>query len=300
MLTSEIIDPFNGIKDIKDKIIRATTNAFKEDPLRVYRVARFASILEFEVEEKTLKLMNNIKSELETLSKERLFMEFKKALESNRPSIFFEVLKKAEVLDVHFKEIYALIGALQPEKYHPEGDAYNHTMFVVDYASKETKDLSIRFSALVHDLGKGVTPKEEYPHHYNHEVKGVKLVEDLGNKIGVPTLWIKCGKTSCREHMRGGIFYKMGPAKKIEFIERVSKSLLGLDGLQIVVKADKLSTRNNAKESILFATIGKECLKQINGEYIKETYNIKEGIQFKDKLHQERIKWIKDKLALKS
>ncbi len=266
----------------------------------MYRVARFASTLEFEVEEKTLKLMNNLKSELETLSKERMFMEFKKALESNRPSIFFEVLKKAEVLDVHFKEIYALIGALQPEKYHPEGDAYNHTMCVVDYASKETKNLPIRFSALVHDLGKGVTPKEEYPHHYNHEVNGVKLVEDLGNRIGVPTLWIKCGKTSCREHMRGGIFYKMGPAKKIEFIERASKSFLGLDGLQIVVNADKLSTRNNPKESILFAKIGKECLKQINGEYIKETYNIKEGIQFKDKLHQERIKWIKDKLTLKS
>lgn len=293
VLTHEIIDPFDGIEDIKNKVIRATTEAFKEDPLRVYRVARFASTLNFRVEEKTIKLMNELKPELISLSKERVFVEFSKALKSEKPSIFFNVLKEADVLDVHFKEIKDLIGALQPEKYHPEGDAYVHTMMVLDYASNQTQDLQIRYSALVHDLGKGITPKEEYPHHYNHEINGVDVVRKFSNRIGVPTIWEKCGKTACREHMRGGIFYKMKPSTKVDFIERVSKSQLGLEGLQIVVNADKLSSRNVDEKNIDFKSIGEECLNQINGKYIQDKFNIKQGIEFGNKLREERIKWMK-------
>ncbi len=139
VLTGEIIDPFNGRKDIKKGIIKATTNAFKEDPLRVYRVARIATKTKFKVEENTLKLMEELKPELNTLSKERVFVEFEKALKEDKPSIFFEVLKQAKVLDVHFKEIFDLIGALQPVEYHPEGDSYNHTMIVLDKAARVNK-----------------------------------------------------------------------------------------------------------------------------------------------------------------
>ena len=293
VLTKEIIDPFNGIKDIQNKIIRATSLSFKDDPLRVYRVARFASQLEFNVDVETIKLMKSMKSELSTLSKERVFEELKKALATDKPSIFFEVLRKADVLDAHFKEINDLIGVLQPEKYHPEGDAYNHTMLVLDYVSQNAKDLSIRFSALVHDLGKGLTPKEEYPHHYGHEDKGVTLVQTLGNRIGAKNEWIKAGKVACREHMRGGIFYKMKPSTKVDFIERVSKTKLGLDGLQLIVNADKLSGGRIPQGNFNFADIGKKCLEEVNGDFIKQKYNIKEGIEFYKILRQERIEWIK-------
>lgn len=293
VLTKEIIDPFNGIKDIQNKIIRATSLSFKEDPLRVYRVARFASQLEFNVEKDTVKLMKSMKDELSTLSKERVFEELKKALGTNKPSIFFEVLRNAGVLDAHFKEVNDLIGALQPEKYHPEGDAYNHTMLVLDYVSQNTKDLSIRFAALVHDLGKGLTPKEEYPHHYGHEDKGVALVGTLGNRIGAKNEWIKAGKVACKEHMRGGIFYKMKPSTKVDFIERISKTKLGLDGLQLIVNADKLSGGRLPQGNFNFADIGKKCLEEVNGDFIKEKYNIKDGIEFYKILRQERIEWIK-------
>ena len=293
VLTKEIIDPFNGIKDIQNKIIRATSLSFKDDPLRVYRVARFASQLEFNVDVDTIELMKSMKSELSTLSKERVFEELKKALATDKPSIFFEVLRKADVLDAHFKEINDLIGVLQPEKYHPEGDAYNHTMLVLDYVSQNTKDLSIRFSALVHDLGKGLTPKEEYPHHYGHEDKGVTLVGTLGNRIGAKNEWIKAGKVACREHMRGGIFYKMKPSTKVDFIERVSKTKLGLDGLQLIVNADKLSGGRIPQGNFNFADIGKKCLEEVNGDFIKQKYNIKEGIEFYKILREERIEWIK-------
>lgn len=291
VLTGKVIDPYGGMQDLENKIIRATTNAFKEDPLRVYRVARFASSLKFTVDEKTLKMMNELKEELQTLSAERVFDEFRKALASNKPSIFFEVLKKADVLDAHFKEIYDLIGSTQPEKYHPEGDSYNHTMIVVDRAAELTEDLSIRFSALVHDLGKGITPKEMLPHHYGHDEKGVKLVENFARRLKIPNSWTKCGKVSAKEHMRGGIFNKMTPKKQVDFIERVSKSKLGLDGMKIVVLCDRW--REEKPKDVVFDEIGKECIKQINGEYIKQKYNIKNTENIGEFLRKERIEWIK-------
>lgn len=292
VLTGEIIDPFNGRKDLNNKVIRAVTNAFKEDPLRVYRVARFGAKFGFSVDENTIEMMIELKQELNTLSVERVYTELRKALLTKKPSIFFDVLREANVLDVHFKCISNLIEAEQPEKYHPEGDAYNHTMIVLDKVSKKTKNLNderkleIRFGALVHDLGKGETPKEEYPHHYMHEKRGVEIVKKFGNELKIPNRLINCGKTSCREHMRGGIFYKMKPSKKVEFVERIDKSILGLDGLQIIVNADN-------KNAVDFETVGRKCLEEINGEYIKQKYDLKEGIEFGNKLHEERVMWMK-------
>lgn len=293
VLTCKIIDPYKGIKDIENKIIRAVSKNFKEDPLRVYRVARFASKLDFSVEEKTIKYMNSLKEELSYLSPERVFDELRKALKTNKPSKFFEILKKADVLDVHFKEISRLIGAKQPEKYHPEGDAYAHTMLALDMAASLTEDEIIRFCALVHDLGKGVTPKEMYPHHVGHEITGIKQVENFCKRLKMPNVWLKCAKIATKEHMRAGKFNEMKLAKKVTFIENISKTLLGLNGLEIVVEADR-NCRGTKKDKVEFAKIGNSMIKEINGNYIKEKYNIKEGIQLKEKMHQERIKWLQE------
>lgn len=240
--------------------------------------------------------MNGLRDELDTLSKERIFVELKKALSSDKPSIFFNILRKSNVLDIHFKEIYNLIGSLQPEKYHPEGDSYNHTMIAVDNSAKLTDDLLIRYAALVHDLGKGVTPKEMYPHHHGHDEKGIEEVRNLSNRIGVPNSWKKAGITSSKEHMRGGIFTQMTPAKQVDFIERVSKSALGLEGLQIVVYSDKNRLGNfteEEKEKRNFLDIANKVLFTIDGNYIKNKYNIRPGIEFGNKLHEERIEYIK-------
>ena len=146
--------------------------------------------------------MNSLRYELDTLSKERIFVEFRKALSSNKPSNFFNTLRKANVLDVHFKEINDLIGSLQPIKYHPEGDSYNHTMIAVDNSAYLTDDPMVRYSSLVHDLGKGLTPKEMYPHHHGHDKIGAEPVRELSNRIGVPTTWEKAGITAAKEHMK--------------------------------------------------------------------------------------------------
>ena len=291
VLSGELFDYFGGKKDLELGIIRAIGTHFKEDPLRVYRVARFSSVLGFSVDKETISMMKSLKSELKYLSEERVFEEFKKALASNKPSIFFDVLRKSEVLDIHFKPVYKLIGALQPEKYHPEGDAYNHTMIALDKSCEYTTDLKIRFSVLVHDFGKGETKKEEYPHHYGHEEKGVEVVRKFCNFLKIPKAWEKCGIVAAREHMRGGIFNKMKPSKKVDFIERIDKSYLGLEGLQIVVNCDKgIRTEGD----IDFCKIGKKCLSSVTANMVSEKYNIKPGIELGKKLHEERVLWFKN------
>lgn len=296
VLTKKLIDPFNGKKDIQNKILKKTTNAFKEDPLRAYRVARFAATLDFIVEPTTLKAMEELKEELTSLSKERVFTEFQKALASHRPSKFFDTLRKANILDVHFLEIAQLIGKTQPVEHHPEGDSYNHTMIVVDNSTKLTNNLEVRYSCLVHDLGKGTTPKEMLPHHYGHDERGIVEIANLSKKIGIPNNWEKCGKTACKWHMKAGIYEKMTAKKQVDLIEQVTKSILGLDGLKIVVACDKSREGKDLEEQlnqISFEKIGKKCLEEINGNRIKEKYPNIEGIELAKRLHEERIKWIK-------
>ena len=293
VLTGEVIDVFNGRQDLKNGIIRATSESFQEDPLRVYRAARFACKFGFKVEDGTLKLMNSLKNELSELSVERVFDEMRKALEYDKPSIFFDTLKKADVLDVHFIEIYRLIGSLQPEKYHPEGDSYNHSMLALDMCAKLTSDVKLRFSALVHDLGKGVTPKEMYPHHYDHDKNGVNEVAKLCNRLKMPNDWASYAKVAAKEHMKGGIFNKMTPSKKVDFIERVYKTKLGLEGLEIIVESDR-NCRGLNREKVEFAKLGNKVINDINGDLIKEKFGIEEGVKLKQKLHEQRVKYIKE------
>lgn len=298
VLTGEIIDPYCGKEDIKKGIIRATSNSFAEDPLRVYRAARFACKFNFEIEKNTIKLMKSLRDELKDLSGERVFDELRKVLKYEKPSIFFEQLKKAEVLDIHFPEVYKLIGALQPEKYHPEGDAYNHTMLALDMSAKLTSNEKLRFAVLVHDLGKGITPKEMYPHHHGHDKNGPAEVTKLVNRLKMPKEWAEYGKVSAKEHMKAGIFYKMTPGKQVEFIERISKTRIGLDGLEIVVESDR-NCRGRERESIKFADLGKKVLESVTGELIKEKYDIKDEKYFKQVLHQERVNVLKEELNKK-
>ena len=293
VLTGEIIDPFNGISDFKNGVIKATSSNFKDDPLRAYRAARFASKFNFDVDENTIKMISELKSDLKYLSPERVFEEFRKAINSDYPVNFFEVLKKANILEVHFEELYKLIGAIQPIEHHPEGDAYNHTMLAFKMACSITKDEKIRFSALVHDLGKGLTPKEEYPHHYGHDIKGVDEVKKFGKRLRMPKSWIKSGVTSAAEHMKGGIFYRMTPNKQIDFLERISKTDLGLKGLEIVVESDK-NCRGLEKRKVEFADLGEDIINKIDGKYVMNLYpNLKPGLNLKERIHEERIKYLK-------
>lgn len=294
VLTEEIIDPFHGKEDISNKILQTTSNAFFEDPLRVYRVARFAAQLNFSVASETLNIMNSMKSDLSYLSAERVFQEFRKALNAPHSINFFNVLKECNCLDTHFKEISDLIGVEQPIIYHPEGDVYTHTMQVLEKTSLQTNDELTRFGALVHDFGKAVTPRENWPHHYDHDKLGVSLVKDFCHRLKMPILFSKAGSVSCREHMLAGIYSTLKPGTKIDLFERVYKSKsLSLKGLEIIANSDK--TKN---ETIQFAEIGNNIMTTIHLNKI-DLEKIFKQKNFDSLSPQEKAKKIKQMLREK-
>lgn len=285
VITGEVIDYFNGRNDLKNGIIRAISPAFLEDPLRIYRAARFAACFKYSVHKETIALMKQGKFELASLSVERVFSEFSYALGSDKPSIFFNILREASCLDVHFKEIADLINVPQPIKYHPEGDAYVHTMEVLDKASMMTSDLKVRFGALVHDFGKANTQKEMLPRHIGHEERGVPNVENFCKRLKMPTAFLYAGKTACIEHMRAGIFNEMRISTKVDFLTRLAKTRLGLKGIEIIANAD----RGKKHDKVFFADVGNKMIKEVNAK------NYPKDLDYKiinERLRQERIKWL--------
>ncbi len=286
VLTGEYKDPYNGLEDIQNKIIRATSEAFVEDPLRVYRVARFATQLNFEVSPETIQFMRQINSELDTLSVERIYTELVKVFKSERPSRFFEVLKEANSLEIHFKEIQNLIGKTQPEKYHPEGDAFNHTMIVLDKVASQTNNDELIFAALVHDLGKGTTPQEMLPRHLGHEERGVELVKKFCARLKLPTNYEKVGIVACKEHMKAGMYNEMRIPTRVDFLERISKSAIGLRGMEILANAD-----NTKAKPLRFAEAGEEMLEKVNAKNYPKDIEYK---VLKERLRKERIEWLKN------
>lgn len=287
VLKDEIIDPFNGAEDIKNKILRATSNAFVEDPLRVYRVAKLAARYEFNVDKQTLKMMQSLREELLTLPNARIYAELYDALTAKRPSIFFDVLRRANCLDMHYKEIYDLIGVEQPLEHHPEGDVYNHTMEVLDRAAQRTENVLIRFAALTHDFGKAKTPRSEWPHHYQHDKLGDKVVADMCNRLDMPNNFKKAGMIAAREHMRASMFNQMRPSTKVDFITSNYRNVLGLEGLEIIVNSDKKRDKD-----IKFAELGMQMVKEINGKNIMNQDNFQ---KIKEEIRLNRINWIKEK-----
>lgn len=187
----ELIDPYGGVKDLEDRKLRHVSDAFVEDPLRVLRVARFAAKLApfgFTLAEETRALMQEMvrSGELSDLTPERVWQEVTKALKTAKPSIFFEVLDEVGAVAVLFPELYQLHDVTQPVQYHPEGDVWVHTMMVLDAAADLSDSLNVRFAALVHDLGKGITPKELWPKHHGHEKAGLPLVKAMSERYRLP------------------------------------------------------------------------------------------------------------------
>ena len=187
----QLIDPFNGQADIKNKILRHVSPAFIEDPVRILRLARFAARfadLGFTIASETQQLMRNMvkNGEVDALVAERVWQETMRALSEKTPTRYFEVLRDCGALKILFPEIDRLWGVPQNETYHPEIDTGIHTMMVLTQAAKLSEDPKVRFAALVHDLGKGITPKNKWPKHIAHETRGVPLVKALCDRYKIP------------------------------------------------------------------------------------------------------------------
>ncbi len=186
-----IIDPYNGQKDLENRIFRHVSPAFSEDPVRILRIARFAarfSHLGFTIAEETLQLMKQIVSRGETdhLVSERVWAELHKALSEKTPVAFFDTLRECNALATIFPEIDQLFGVPQPEKYHPEIDTGVHSLLSLEQATKLSSSPEVRLAALLHDLGKAVTDKKKWPSHHGHETLGLPILDHFCERLRIP------------------------------------------------------------------------------------------------------------------
>ena len=189
--SGERFDPYNGLQDLQDKILRHVSPAFSEDPLRVLRVARFAARffkLGFKVAPETLLLMKQLSEsgELGHLTPERVWAETEKALSSDAPQIYFQILRDCGALGVLFPEIDNLFGVPGPKRWHPEIDTGIHTLMVVEQSVLLSDAIAFRFACLVHDLGKALTPKDKWPSHKGHGFLGLAVIKSLCLRLKVP------------------------------------------------------------------------------------------------------------------
>lgn len=234
--TKKLIDPYGGAQDIRDRMIRATSEHFTDDPVRALRAARQAAQFGFRIEPMTIEMMRACRGEIALEPKERLVKELTLALESEKPSVFFRNLLAAGILDVSYPQLFALVGVSQPPEHHPEGDAFAHTMDAVDRAALLTDRTEVRFAVLAHDLGKALTPDEMLPHHYDHDTLGLDALKAFNRTMTLPRLWVSCAAFAIKEHMRACRYGKIG--KIVDFIDRLSKHPIGFDGFAAVVRAD--------------------------------------------------------------
>ncbi len=222
----DFIDPFNGIDDINNKVLRHVSVAFAEDPVRILRIARFMARyahLGFSIATDTMTLMKNMVSagEVDALVPERVWQEMKKALSEKTPGAFILSLRDCGALKRILPELDCLWGVPQPEQHHPEIDTGIHTMLVLEQACKLSEDPQVRFAALVHDLGKGTTPKKEWPRHIAHEARGADIVKIVCQRLRIPNEYRDLAERTARFHLHYHRALELKPATLVKTLEQL-------------------------------------------------------------------------------
>lgn len=198
-----LIDPYYGQKDLEARLLRHVTDAFREDPVRILRLARFAArFTDFSVAPETLELMRQMvaEGEVDHLVPERVWQELARGLMEAKPSRMFEVLRECGALQVLLPEVARLWGVPQRAEHHPEVDTGIHLMMVLDMAARLDAPLTVRFACLAHDLGKGTTPVDVLPRHIDHERRSAELLQDLAERLRVPVDCREIADVVAREH----------------------------------------------------------------------------------------------------
>jgi tRNA nucleotidyltransferase (CCA-adding enzyme) len=233
-----LVDPWSGRADLAAHVLRHVSPAFREDPLRVLRVARFAARfapLGFTIAPETLELMREIVAagEMEALRPERVWQETVKALATERPDVYIESLRSCGALKRIFPEVDALFGVPQPEQWHPEIDSGVHTMMALRMAAQLSRSETVRFAALVHDLGKATTPAELLPLHHGHEQRSEELLERLCARLPVPNRFRDLALLVARHH---GAVHKAAELKP----QTVFRLITAADGLRQPERFDEM------------------------------------------------------------
>ncbi|MES2999162.1 MAG: multifunctional CCA addition/repair protein [Pseudomonadota bacterium] len=219
----KLIDPFNGQADLKARVLRHVTLAFREDPVRILRVARFAARFhDFTLAPETLQLMRGMvdAGEVDALVAERVWQEIARGLMEAKPSRMFEMLRDCGALARLLPEVDRLWGVPQRAEYHPEVDTGVHLMMVLDMSARLNASLPVRFACLTHDLGKGTTPAHVLPRHIGHEERSARLLKDVCERLRVPVECRDLADVVAREHGNIHRSEEFGAAAVVRLLER--------------------------------------------------------------------------------
>ncbi|HEI8867021.1 TPA: multifunctional CCA addition/repair protein [Serratia odorifera] len=273
----ELVDPYHGVDDLNARVLRHVSPAFGEDPLRVLRVARFAARfahLGFTIAPETAALMRQMTDggELSALTAERVWKETEKALQSDNPQVYFQVLRDCHALQVLFPEIDALFGVPAPEKWHPEIDTGVHTLMTLAIAARLSPEIDVRFAALCHDLGKGLTPKEYWPHHHGHGPAGVRLVEQLCQRLRVPNPIRDLSRLVAEYHDLIHTANKLRPETLLKLF----------DAIDVWRKPQRLEQMILTSEADARGRTGFEENPYPQGDYLRAAYRVAQGVAVKE------------------
>ena len=218
-----LIDPYNGRGDIQRKVLRHVTDAFREDPVRILRVARLAARFPaFSVALETNRLMRDMVNdgEVDALVSERVWQELARGLMTGKPSRMFDVLRASGALQKLLPEVDRLWGVPQETEHHPEVDTGAHLMMVLDLSAQLDAPLTVRFACLCHDLGKGTTPLNVLPRHIGHEERSARLLKDVCERLRVPNDCRELADIVAREHGNIHRSGELGAAALVRLLER--------------------------------------------------------------------------------
>ncbi|MBV1870950.1 MAG: multifunctional CCA addition/repair protein [Gammaproteobacteria bacterium] len=297
----QLVDPYGGQDDLNARILRHVSPAFREDPLRILRVARFAARfyhLGFRVADETMALMTQMTAddELQYLAAERVWSETQRALCTNTPSQFFEVLRHCGALAKLFPEIDDLFGVPQPEVHHPEIDTGLHTMMSLKLAAELTPSPVVRFAVLTHDVGKGSTPQDEWPRHIAHEEKGGVLIDALSKRLRVPSDYSKLAKRVAVYHTYCHRALELKPATMVKTLEKLQayRQPEKLEDFLIACEADARGRKGFEERVYPQAQRFRDAL---HASYQVDTQALVKagyaGKQLGEAVHQERVRAVK-------
>lgn len=297
--TGEIIDPFNGKGDLEAGILRATSEAFKEDPMRVLRAARFASELGFSLDEGLKRLMKELAlcGELDTLGKESVVKELKKVFDTPKPSVFFYALKDAGCLGNLFPDLARLDKVPQNPIYHPEGDCFVHTMLVLDKGKELGATFLEMLTCLSHDFGKGITPEEILPKHIGHEMGGVPLVKEFAKEMLLSQKDTKFIVSFCMNHLRIHRCMEIKPSKILKLLKElgVIRRPELLESFLLCAKADDFG---KLKDEYPQAEYLRGCNNFLSELKLEEKLEGVPSKQIPEKVHQFQVSALKHYLNL--
>lgn len=326
--TGEIIDYFDGLKDLNNRILRHVSPHFVEDPLRILRVLRFSCQLNFDIAPETFNLIQEMVDEnmLAHLSSERIWKEIEKALHTPYFDKFLILLLKCGALSHIFPEVEALRNVPERKEYHPEGTAFKHLILTFKSLYDDVhacfglhenylEELSlINFGLLCHDLGKAVTDREKWPSHHEHETLGLPLVDILCERLCVPNKYRYFGKLACRYHMSFYQFLKRTIKSQYDFVKDITnfkdrknmQLLLRLHKCDLIGRAgsiseDRIKTMQETEKRInlIYDIMENKSLKDLPEKTQQDLRNFK-GEQFGKLYRDAMISYLKYNLGKKS